>query len=64
MENRFLSKAKGQTSKIWYYGMLTFYSKYTCYIKDDRYNEMICGNMFKMEIEWKLLVIFSIIQNY
>lgn len=42
MENRFLSKAKGQTSKIWYYGMLTFYSKYTCYIKDDRYNEMIC----------------------
>lgn len=41
MENRFLSKAKGQTSKIWYYGMLTFYSKYTCYIKDDRYNEMI-----------------------
>lgn len=39
---KFLSKAKGQTSEIWYYGMLTLYKEYTCHIKDNWYNEMIC----------------------
>lgn len=42
MEDRYLFKAKGQTSNRWYYGMLTFCGECTCHIKDALYNEKIC----------------------
>lgn len=42
MENRYLFKARGQCSKLWHYGVLTFCGDCTCHIKDSLYNEKIC----------------------
>lgn len=42
MENRYLFKARGQCSKLWHYGVLTFCGDCTCHIKDNLYNEKIC----------------------
>ena len=42
MEDRYLFKARGQCSKFWHYGMLTFCGDCTCHIKDNLYNEKIC----------------------
>ena len=42
MKDRYLYKAKGQCSKLWHYGMLTFCGDCTCHIKDNLYNEKIC----------------------
>ncbi len=42
MKERYLFKARGQCSKFWHYGMLTFCGDCTCHIKDNLYNEKIC----------------------
>lgn len=42
MEDRYLFKARGQCSKLWHYGMLTFCGDCTCHIKNSLYREIIC----------------------
>ena len=42
MEERYLFKARGQCSKLWHYGMLTFCGDCTCHIKNSLYREIIC----------------------
>lgn len=42
MEDRYLFKARGQWSKLWHYGMLTFCGDCTCHIKNSLYREIIC----------------------
>ena len=42
MKDRYLFKARGQCSKLWHYGMLTFCGDCTCHIKNSLYREIIC----------------------